>query len=103
MVGKGVDLVAGSEPSVLDLLRLVRFSSPRSLVVKASRALLLVFVGYIIGYAVRDHEKSDVEKSIDRVEQRTDAIMQAIKQSRSEGREASVESSGARIAGINTN
>ena len=103
MVGKGVDLVAGSEPSVLDLLRLVRFSSPRSLVVKASRTLLLVFVGYIIGYAVRDHEKSDIEKSIDRVEQRTDAIVQAIKQSRSQGRKTSVESIGARIAGINAN
>lgn len=41
--------MAGSEPSVLDLLQHVRFRSPRLLVVKASRAALLVFVGYMIG------------------------------------------------------
>jgi len=103
MVGKGVDLVAGSEPSVLDLLRLVRFSSPRSLVVKASRTLLLVFVGYIIGYAVRDHEKSDIEKSIDRVNARTSSLMQSIRQGRVEGIEAGNESSRVRTAGIKPN
>lgn len=64
---------------LLDLLPYFRVG-PKSLIIKCSRVGLLLFIGFIIGRVT--HEKSYIEKSIDRVEQRRAQILQEIQQAR---------------------
>ncbi len=76
LVDKGVVVVAAGEPSVLDLLSMTGFRAPRLLVVKASRTLLMVFIGFQIGVVVGS-KPSEADKQYERVKQ---SVEQNLKQ-----------------------
>ncbi len=71
----GIGPLDFGKSSVLDLARLVSFRAPAELMVRVSRAGLLVFVGFTLGSAT--HGKSDIEKIYDRVNARSAALVQA--------------------------
>lgn len=56
--------MAGSEPGVLDLLQLSRVQAPRLLVIKASRAALLVYIGFIAGRITNGESEADRQRSL---------------------------------------
>lgn len=69
---------------LLDLLPYMRLG-PTPLLRKCSRAGLLMFIGFFIGRATR--EKTYIEKSADRVEQRRMQVIREIQQARSKASE----------------
>ncbi len=72
--------MAGSEPGVLDLLQLSRVQAPRLLVIKASRAALLVYIGFIAGRITNGESEADRQRS--RVESEASAILSQFRQQR---------------------
>ena len=72
--------MAGSEPGVLDLLQLSRVQAPRLLVIKASRAALLVYIGFIAGRITNGESEADRQRS--RVESEASAILSQLRQQR---------------------
>ena len=79
-----------SDPTTLEMLKEVRIQARWSLVQRVTHLALAVAVGYYWG----THEKSDSQKSHERVEQRTAEILREIRSRRKEsGKEYTADSS----------